>query len=136
MTSAASSGAAPAGSTIDRLATSWAAQLVTYRRDGTPVPTTVNVASDGGRLFFRTYDRSGKAKRLARNPNVTLRTADWRGRPAGPTISARADLLTGPDADHAARLIDAKHPWFQRGLVRLGHRLQHYRTLHYELVLE
>ncbi|CAN5612456.1 hypothetical protein BH23CHL7_BH23CHL7_07520 [soil metagenome] len=121
--------------TGDELARSWAVQLVTHRPDGTTVPTAVNLATDGRRLFFRTYDRSGKARRLARNPAVAVRAADWRGRPSGPEITAVAELLSGDDADHAARLIDAKHPWFQRRLVRLGHRLMRYRTLHYELLL-
>src|SRR5882762_5846088 len=40
------------------------ALLVTYRRDGTPVPTPVWAAQAGGVLYVRTERGSGKVKRL------------------------------------------------------------------------
>lgn len=115
------------------LAAQWAVALTTFRRDGTPIRTPVNIVVDGDRAYFRTYDRSGKAKRLQRDPSVEIAPSTWRGRPTVPTLRGRARLLEGAESDRAGRLIDAKHPFFQRFLVRLGHRLQRYRTLHYEV---
>lgn len=118
---------------LSDLAGQWAVLLTTFRRDGTAVGTVVNLVVEGDRAFFRTYDRSGKARRLRQTSLVEVAPATWRGRRTGPSIRATARLLDGAESERAGRLIDAEHPWFQRLLVRLGHRLRRYRTLHYEL---
>lgn len=46
--------------------------LTTYRRDGTPVVTTVWVGADDGDLVVTTPAGSGKVKRLRRNPRVEI----------------------------------------------------------------
>ena len=46
--------------------------LETRRRDGTWVPTPVSLVIDAGRAYFRTYDASGKYKRLRNFPQVRL----------------------------------------------------------------
>ena len=46
------------------------ALLTTYRRDGMPVGTPVNIAVDGVRAFVRTWDTAGKFKRIRNNPMV------------------------------------------------------------------
>ena len=111
----------------------WAALLTSYRRDGTPVGTAVNIAVDGHRAFVRTYDRAWKLKRILREPTVDIAPCTWRGRPTGPALRARARILDGAEAEHASRLIARKHPFFQGLLVPLAHRLQRYRTVHLEL---
>ena len=68
--------------------------LTTYKRDGTAVATPVSVAFDGDRAFFRSYDKAWKTKRLRRNPAVQAAPATLRGKPAGPTIQARAHCST------------------------------------------
>ena len=118
---------------LARFADQWAAALTTYKRDGTPVTTPVNIVVDGTRAFFRTYDKAWKSRRLRNDPRVQIAPSTWRGRQTGPPLHARARLLDGAEAERAGRLIDRKHPVFQRVLVRLGHRIQRYRTLHYEL---
>ena len=55
---------------LDPFVRQWAILLTTYRRDGTPVGTPVNIAVDGDHAYIRTYDRAGKAKRQRHNPNV------------------------------------------------------------------
>jgi PPOX class probable F420-dependent enzyme len=112
----------------------WAIRLTTFRRDGTPVSTAVNVAVDGNRVFFRTYEQAGKFKRLRNNLRVEVAPSTWRGKPTGPAVSAEARLLTGADDARAAQLIDEKHTIFQRGLVRTAHRVRHYTTRHFELL--
>jgi uncharacterized protein len=118
---------------LERFVDQWAVLLTTLRRDGSSVGTVVNIAVEGDRTFFRTYDRSGKARRLRHDPRVQIAPSTWRGRVTGEPMTATARLLSGAQAAHAAELIDRKHPIFQRLFVRLGHRLQRYRTLHYEV---
>lgn len=111
----------------------WAALLTTYRRDGRPVGTPVNIVVLGGRVVFRTYAQSWKFRRLERDQRVLLAPSSIRGKPTGEAIPGLARLLDGPDDDEAGRAIDAKYPVFQRLLVRLGHRLLRYRTVHFEI---
>ena len=111
----------------------WAALLTTYRRDGTPVGTAVSIAVEGDHAFFRTYHTAGKAKRLRNNPVVEIAPSTMLGKPTGPAVHARAQLLSGEEARHAARSLHRTYPLFQGVLVRLGHRLMRFKTLHYEL---
>lgn len=111
-----------------------AALLTSYKRDGTPVDTPVTIAVEGGRAFFRTYDRAWKAKRIGRDPRVTIVPSTFRGRPRGEPLRARARLLEPDEARHAARAIARRQPVLQGVIVPLTHRLRRYRTLHYELV--
>jgi PPOX class probable F420-dependent enzyme len=127
-----------AKATLGRYEGQWAALLTTYRRDGRPVGTPVNVVVDGDRVLFRTYAQTGKFKRLARDQRVTLQPCDARGRvPAADAGVLRgvARLLSGDEDVRAGRLIDAKYPFFQCGLVRLVHRLARYRTVHFAIDL-
>ena len=118
---------------IESLAEKPTVLLTTYRRDGTPVGTPVNLAVEDGRAFVRTFDAAGKLKRIRRNPLVEVAPATWRGRPTGPPLRARARLLEGAEAARASRLIARKHPLLQGVLVPLGHRLRRNRTVHLEL---
>jgi uncharacterized protein len=55
-------------------------QLTTFRRDGTPVPTPVWVATGpDGSLVVTTPTGSGKVKRLRHTPEVELRPCSRRG---------------------------------------------------------
>jgi PPOX class probable F420-dependent enzyme len=121
---------------LAHLADRWAVALTTYKRNGTPVTRPVNIVVEGDRAFFRTYDKAWKVRRLRNDPRVEIAPSTWRGRPTGPALRARARLLEGAEAERAGRLVDRKHPFFQRVFVRLGHRVQRYRTLHYEVRLK
>lgn len=112
----------------------WAVRLTTFRRDGTPVSTAVNVARSGDRLFFRTYEQAGKFKRLRNNQRVLVAPSTPRGVATGDAIAARAVPLTGADDETAGRLIDRKHRIFQGFLVRTAHRVRGYTTRHFELL--
>jgi PPOX class probable F420-dependent enzyme len=111
----------------------WAVLLTTYRRDGTPIGTPVNIAVDGDHAYIRTYDRAGKAKRLRNNPNVEIAPSTMRGKPTGPAIRARLRLLSGDEDKHAASALRRKHRIVHGFLVPLSHRLARYKTLHYEV---
>jgi PPOX class probable F420-dependent enzyme len=119
---------------LTSLATQKTVLLTTFKRDGSPVGTPVNLAVEGDHAYFRTYDKAWKAKRLARNPRVEIAPSTFRGEPTGPAVAGTARLLSGAEARHAARLIAGKHPLLQGVLVPLGHRIRRFRTLHYELV--
>jgi PPOX class probable F420-dependent enzyme len=107
--------------------------LTTYKRDGTPVPTPVSIAFDGDRAFFRSYDQAWKTKRLRNNARVEIAPATLRGKPTGPAVGARATLLTGAEAQVAARALARRHRLLQAVLVPCAHRMKHYQTMHYEL---
>ena len=107
--------------------------LTTYKRDGTPIATPVSIAFDGERAFFRSYDRAWKTQRLRNNPSVDIAPATLRGEPTGPTVRARATLLSNDQAQLAAKALARRHRLLQAILVPLAHRLMRYRTVHYEL---
>jgi uncharacterized protein len=119
--------------TFARLSGAKTILLTTYKREGAQVQTPVSVAFDGGRAYFRTWHKAGKAKRLANNPEVTVAPSTLRGAPTGPAVRARARLLGGDEARCAARALAHRHRILQAVLVPFTHRLMRYRTLHYEL---
>ena len=118
---------------LEPLKDTWAAALTTYKRDGTPVRTAINIAVESEKAYFRTPSRTWKAKRLRNNPNVEIAPSDARGNSTGPAIKATARLLSGDEDKHAAELIDRKHWIVQRYGVRAIHRLLRWQTQHYEL---
>jgi PPOX class probable F420-dependent enzyme len=107
--------------------------LTTYRRDGTPVGTPVNIAVDGDRAFVRTFDTAWKLKRIRNNPEVQLAPSTVRGKPTGPAIQARARVLGGSESEYAGQAIARKYPILQGFLVPLFHRLRGNKTIHIEL---
>ena len=107
--------------------------LTTYRRDGTPVATPVNMAVEGERAFVRTWSTAGKAKRIRNNPHVAVAPSTIGGRPTGPAIQARARQLSGEEAAHAAQALARKHPFAHGLIVPWFHRLRGYQTIHLEL---
>ena len=74
---------------FDTFAQHRTAQLTTYKRDGTAVPTPVTIAVDGDRAYIRTWDSAWKAKRMRNNPAVLVAPSTVRGRATGPSIAAR-----------------------------------------------
>ena len=111
----------------------WAVLLTTYRRDGRPVGTPVSIAVDGDGAFVRTWDTSGKFKRIRNNPEVEIAPSTALGRPTGPATRARARALKGDESARAARLLARKHPVLHGLLVPAVHRLRGNETVHVEL---
>jgi PPOX class probable F420-dependent enzyme len=107
--------------------------LTTYRGADFPVGTPVNVAVGDGHAYVRTWDTSGKARRIARQPSVAVAPSTNRGTQTGPTVTATARSLSGDEARAAGKLIDRKYPVVQRILVPTAHRLRRVKTVHYEL---
>ena len=112
--------------------------LETRKRDGTWVATPVSVAvDDDGRVYFRTYDASGKHKRLRNFPEVRIAPATTvRGRPTGPACTGIAHRVTGAEEGRARELLARKYPVLHGHLVPWEHRRRGWTTVHYELKLD
>jgi uncharacterized protein len=107
--------------------------LTTYRRDGTPVGTPVNIAVEETRAFVRTWDNAWKIKRIRNNPEVEIAPSTFSGKPTGPAIRARARVLSDDESAHAGQALARKHPILHGILVPLVHRLRGNKTLHIEV---
>lgn len=83
--------------------------LTTYRRDGSPVATPVWFAEEDGVLYAITSADSYKAKRIRRNPSVTVAECTARGALRGEPVPGRAEFL--PESEHARvdRLMSRKY---------------------------
>jgi PPOX class probable F420-dependent enzyme len=120
---------------FDRFKRAWAVLLTSYRRDGTPIGTPVNIAVVGDRAFIRSPGTGWKVKRMRNDPRVEIAPCTFRGRPTGPSVPALARRLEGDEARRAARALRRRHPVLQGILVPLAHRLLRSGTAHYELQL-
>jgi PPOX class probable F420-dependent enzyme len=120
-------------SALEALAEQKTVLLTTYRRDGTGVGTPVHIAVEGDRAFVRTWDTTWKLKRIRKNPGVEVAPCTVGGRPTGPAIRARARVLGGEEAAHAAELLARKYPLLHGVLIPLVHRLRGNQTMHVEL---
>jgi PPOX class probable F420-dependent enzyme len=70
------------------------ALLVTFRNDGTAVPTPVWFALlDDRRLVTRTEERTAKVRRIRRDPRARVFPCDPRGKPLGAGVDGTARFL-------------------------------------------
>jgi uncharacterized protein len=128
-----SRGSGSSGGYFAPLANAKYVQLTTFRRNGTPVPTPVHIVVNGDVAYFRTWDTTGKAKRLRHTSSVRVAPSTARGRPVGQPIAAQAALLTGDDSAAAAQLLSRKHPVLHGWLIPRYHRLRGWTTQQYRL---
>jgi len=70
--------------------------LETYRRNGQPVRTPVWFLLENGVIYVHTDDRTGKVKRIKRNPRVRVAPSHFRGKPKSDYADASAELETNP----------------------------------------
>lgn len=88
--------------------------LVTFRKDGTGVPTPLWAAEHEGRLLIWTNKDTWKVKRLRNNPNVTLTPCDARGqvKDGAVTVAGTAVLLEDEAGLAAVReAMQRKYGW-------------------------
>lgn len=83
--------------------------LVTYRRDGTPVPTPVWAAEAEGRLYVRTERTAGKVKRLRNDPRLLVAPCTVRGKPLGAPFEATARTLAPEEELRAERALATRY---------------------------
>lgn len=79
--------------------------LVTYRRDGTPVPTPVWFGQDGDRLYVWTEEEAFKAKRLRRRASALVAPCTPRGAPTGVPVAARGRVLDDAEGRERAAAV-------------------------------
>lgn len=96
------------------------ALLVTYKRDGTPVPSPVWFARDGQRVYVWTEINAFKAKRLRRDSRALLASCTARGVPLGNPVAAKGRILEEEaERRRAASVIRRSWGPWRRLLVRL-----------------
>lgn len=87
------------------------ALLTTYRRTGQGVCTPVGIRFGEGKAYFTTWSTTGKVKRMANNPRVTLAPCTRRGRTIGPTIEGVARRMDDAEAEWVSARLFRKSLW-------------------------
>ena len=113
------------------LRASGVALLTSFRRDGRGVGTPVGIRISAGRAYFTTWSATGKVKRLARNPRVTLAPCTRRGRAIGPTMEGTARRLERTEADYVSTSVLDQTLWGR--LWGLIYRLRGWQPVLYEV---
>ena len=103
ISTSASTVAPPAQSPFAPLRASRTTLLTTFRRNGQPVGTPVGITVENDRAYFVTWSTTGKVKRLAHNPRVTLAPCTRMGKPLGPAIAGKVRWLTDQERAQARR---------------------------------
>jgi PPOX class probable F420-dependent enzyme len=87
------------------------ALVVTFRRDGTAVPTPVWFALlDDRRLVTHTEERTAKVRRIRRDPRARVFPCDPRGKPLGPGVEATGRILEAEEeCDLAEGALDRRY---------------------------
>jgi PPOX class probable F420-dependent enzyme len=67
--------------------------LVSYKRNGEPVPTPVWFGLGGGNLYVRSEADVAKVRRIRNDSRVRVAPSTARGRPLGPPAEGHARLL-------------------------------------------
>ena len=83
--------------------------LETYKKDGTPVRTPVWFVIDNDLIYVITRDSTGKVKRLRNNQDVRIVPCSFKGEPKNEWIKAKAENITGDEADNAIKLRKKKY---------------------------
>ena len=105
-----------------RLSEAKIVDLVTYRRDGTPVHTPVLSTPRDGVLLIRTHHTAGKLKRLRYNSRVEVTPCDGRRRVIGGTSSGRARVLAAEETSACLELLHRRHGLVGYASTWLRHR--------------
>jgi uncharacterized protein len=100
---------APRDGSIDHVRECKRSLLVTYRRDGTPVPTPVWAAEADGHLYVRTERASGKVKRLRNDSRLLVAPCTVRGKPLGSPFEATARMVSLAEEPAAERALSTRY---------------------------
>ena len=92
--------------------------VVSYRRDGSAVPTPVWFGRDGEALYFRSRGGSAKVKRIDRNPKILVAPCDENGAPLGEAVEAQAVRLDDAEKQAAEKCIRANQGFDRRFYMR------------------
>jgi uncharacterized protein len=96
--------------------------LETFKKSGEGVKTpvwfaeepSVGLDSSEAKLYVYTIGVSGKVKRIRNNARVRIAPCDVRGNVLGDWVDARAEIVTGEEAELGMKLLNKKYfPWKQ-----------------------
>jgi PPOX class probable F420-dependent enzyme len=93
--------------------------LETFRKSGQGVRTPVWFAGEPEegapeKLYVYSTSDSGKAKRIRNSGRVRVAPSDVRGKLLDEWVEARAEIVTGAEAEHGLKLLNKKYmPWKQ-----------------------
>ena len=85
------------------------ALLVTFKRDGTPIPTPVWFGLANEKFYARTETRNAKVKRIRNDPHVRVGPCNERGKPKGPLTEGRARILRPEEEGPAEAALAANY---------------------------
>lgn len=112
----------------DALANADYIDLVTYRKDGSPVHTPVWFAiDDTHRLVVYSDGNAGKMKRARRNPTVEVAACTMRGQRTGTPFQGTAVELPAAEGSAVHALLNRKYGWKKRTfevLATIGNKLR------------
>jgi PPOX class probable F420-dependent enzyme len=91
--------------------------LETFKKNGESVKTPVWFAADpatsldssSAKIYIYTIGESGKVKRMRNNQRVRIAPCDMRGNVLGEWADARAEIVTGAQAQHGMKLLNKKY---------------------------
>jgi PPOX class probable F420-dependent enzyme len=107
--------------------------LVTFRKNGQPVPTPVWFAQVGDKLYVVTRSDSGKVKRIRSNAQVEVAPCTVRGQVLGGTHEAMARILPDSETREAHQALASKYKlMFQ--LFALMWRIQRHPLMYLEIM--
>jgi uncharacterized protein len=85
------------------------ALLVTFKKDGTPVPTPVWFGLADDKLYVRSESDTAKVKRIRNDPHVRVGPCTMRGKPLGPLTEARARIVAPAEEEQAEAALQANY---------------------------
>lgn len=100
--------AEPTGS-IDDLKGRKYCVLVSYRKNGQPMPSPLWFGVADGKLYFQTSPDGYKVKRIKNNPEVRVAPCDSRGKPKGAPFVGKARVLAPDEAAAAERAVQSNY---------------------------
>jgi PPOX class probable F420-dependent enzyme len=118
-------GLRPQPSPFDALRRSMTAMLTTYRRNGQPVSTLVEIQVRGDKAYFYTWSTTAKVKRLLHTPRAELAPTTLTGKVSGAAIQGLARRLEGAEAAQAARRLKGQWlRWVWKWIYRLYYQAE------------
>lgn len=106
--------------------------LVTFRKNGQPVPTPVWFAQVGDKLYVVTRGDSGKVKRIRSNAQVEVAPCTMSGQVLGESQEGMARILPDSEASQAHRALANKYKlMFQ--MFALMWRIQRHQIVYLEV---
>jgi hypothetical protein len=99
--------------------------VVTYKKNGEPVPSPVWFGTSNGKLYFQTAADAFKVKRIGRNPEVRVAAADSRGKPLGAPFVGTARVVPPEENQAAERTVQSNYGLARRlYMTFLGSRVE------------